>query len=57
MLVVNFQHNRPLRHAWTLIANLRDSGFVPIARKPPAVYTFVEESSVEMLHHREVRPS
>jgi FkbM family methyltransferase len=48
VLVVNFQHNRPMRLAWTLIANLRDMGFVPIARKPPAGYTFVDEASVEM---------
>jgi FkbM family methyltransferase len=57
VLVVNFQHNRPLRHAWSLIADLRNRGFVPIARKPPAGYTFVEESSLEMLRNQAVRPS
>jgi FkbM family methyltransferase len=46
VLVVNLQHNRPVREAWALIAGLRDKGFVPVARKAPACYTFVEESSL-----------
>jgi FkbM family methyltransferase len=57
VLVVNLQHNRPPRHAWALIANLRDRGFVPIARKPPAGYTFVDESSMEMPLNQEVHSS
>lgn len=46
VLVVNLQHNRPPREAWALVADLRDAGWVPVARKPPAGYTFVHQSSV-----------
>jgi FkbM family methyltransferase len=49
VLVVNLQHNRSPRHAWALIDALRDRGFVPVARKPPAGYTLLDEASVETL--------
>jgi FkbM family methyltransferase len=56
VLVVNLQHNGPLREAWRLIANLRERGFVPIARKGPAGYTLVDESSLEILLNQETGP-
>jgi FkbM family methyltransferase len=57
VLIVNLQHNRPPRQARALVANLREKGYVPIARKAPAGYTLVEESSVEMLRNVEAGPS
>jgi FkbM family methyltransferase len=57
VLVVNFQHNRPPRQAWDLIELLRNKGFEPVARRPPAGYTFVDESSMEMLLNQEVHSS
>jgi hypothetical protein len=47
VLVVNLQHNRPLRHEWTLIAEPRDGG-ADRAQASRKIYV-VEESSVEML--------
>jgi len=52
VFVVNLQHTRPPREAWALAAMLEDSGFVPVARKGPAGYTFVEESCVQKLRVR-----
>jgi FkbM family methyltransferase len=54
VLVVNLQHNRPPRRAWALVAELRDRGFEPVARKPPAGYTFVETSSMDALSRDDV---
>lgn len=46
VLVVNLQHTRSPRAAWALVADLRARGFVPVARKRPAGYTFVLESNL-----------
>jgi FkbM family methyltransferase len=57
VLVVNLQHNRPIRQARDLIAHLRGRGFVPVARKPPAGYTLVDESLLETTSEQETGPS